>query len=697
MILNIFVCVFLLGMVVLWSTYGLFSALLNLLVVITAGLLAFAMWEPVAHWMLGMGWSSAWGLGLLMPYAVVLIALRLAVKAAVRKNLGFHTMVDQIGGGAFGLLAGILTAGTVVIGAGLMPSGDKGLLGVQGYILDGSGRITKDSHGSSLWLAVDRYAGGLYEALSVGAFRPMGGGHTLASAHPDVAQEAEQRRLAVEPLATRSASPEGVKVTAVYQMDYTPENAEWLMRRAATYALMRQVEVDKIPLEASPGVPYTQAQIDGYLADQVFEAAKVDNVEKLLFDKDYLAQVRRSLGLPADMAAEVVLQHLFSYTVDQIPEGASGDKAGANALPPMKLFSGKSGQKIILVDTSWDKTKDNAHDMSILRLSPSQVRLAAVPAGKAVSGKIYLPEAWSAPMPGANSAFARRELVSLMEGKIAGIYGAQPQDDRLGLVFIVPKDAKMDWLELRGLRFPMDKAAVKDATVSLAVRSEMARLIGHLLPEEEKSTGPTPGSKPLVHVGTIALPAATVEFTNSLPYTLNWVSPDLAAKTDDSGRDIKLVSGVFESERGASQTKLIIRNLKAPANNRVVRLAMTLPQCQAMWGKMLNSSERGQFNLVLRTEGDPISAAGFVVAHVNGASSIHIDPNGTIQATGQALADLRPTVGSNDKVYVYFYIDELFTLTGFGLMDPQTKRMLPAYTYDLPEKISLKSTAPITN
>ncbi|MGA1517490.1 MAG: hypothetical protein ACO396_06925, partial [Phycisphaerales bacterium] len=52
-----------------WASQGAFSALLHLLCVIAAGVLAFAVWEPVAIKLLGMGALSnfAWGLGLLAP------------------------------------------------------------------------------------------------------------------------------------------------------------------------------------------------------------------------------------------------------------------------------------------------------------------------------------------------------------------------------------------------------------------------------------------------------------------------------------------------------------------------------------------------------------------------------------------------------------------------------------------------------
>ena len=48
MLLNILVIVFILGMAYWWGIQGFFSGLLHCAVVITAGALALAIWEPLS-------------------------------------------------------------------------------------------------------------------------------------------------------------------------------------------------------------------------------------------------------------------------------------------------------------------------------------------------------------------------------------------------------------------------------------------------------------------------------------------------------------------------------------------------------------------------------------------------------------------------------------------------------------------------
>ena len=101
MIPNIILIVFVFGMALMWSTYGLFSSLLHLGLVIVAGSLAFALWEPLAYGVLfNILPSAAWGVSLLGSFIVLLIVLRIVTDKLVRGTLKVHRLADQIGGGA---------------------------------------------------------------------------------------------------------------------------------------------------------------------------------------------------------------------------------------------------------------------------------------------------------------------------------------------------------------------------------------------------------------------------------------------------------------------------------------------------------------------------------------------------------------------------------------------------------------------
>ncbi|MEM6458659.1 MAG: hypothetical protein AAF710_04640 [Planctomycetota bacterium] len=221
MILNLIIVAFVLGMAVMWATYGLFSALLHLLVVVVAGALAFAFWELwVYSLLMGVMPTYAWGVGLVLPFAVLLIGLRLAVDRLVRGNVKFPRLADQIVGGAVGATSGALTAGVAVIGIGFLPL-PPAIGGVQPYEVFTDGSVAP-KEGGGLWLKVDSLAAGFYGRLSVGAFRSA---TPLAYYLPGPDKRAVVHRLAkfYDPNQSLVANPETVRVADEGQLIFNQD------------------------------------------------------------------------------------------------------------------------------------------------------------------------------------------------------------------------------------------------------------------------------------------------------------------------------------------------------------------------------------------------------------------------------------------------------------------------------------------
>jgi len=193
MIINLVIIVFVLAMAVMWSTYGLFSALLHLMLVIVAGTLAFAFWELwVSAVFIGFMPSYAWGVGLVLPFAVILVGLRLALDSLVGGNLQFPRLVNQIAGGAVGACSGILTAGIAVIGIGFLPLPHE-VAGFRPYEVNSVGEVVPVPEGGQLWLGVDSMAEGFFTRLSGGAFSTS---TPLSHYQPDLAKQSAVHRLA---------------------------------------------------------------------------------------------------------------------------------------------------------------------------------------------------------------------------------------------------------------------------------------------------------------------------------------------------------------------------------------------------------------------------------------------------------------------------------------------------------------------
>src|SRR5262249_3026843 len=122
--LSIIAIVVTLGLGYIWLTRGFFSSLIHLVCTIIAGAIAFAAWEPISYWFLESspngGFMSfiagiAWGLGLVIPFSVSLILLRLVVDKLLPANVVLEPQLDYIGGGVCGVLSGAITAGILVI------------------------------------------------------------------------------------------------------------------------------------------------------------------------------------------------------------------------------------------------------------------------------------------------------------------------------------------------------------------------------------------------------------------------------------------------------------------------------------------------------------------------------------------------------------------------------------------------------
>ena len=134
----------------------------------------------------------AGGVGLVLPFAVFLIAIRLTLDTVVGGNMQFPRLVNQIVGGAVGACSGILTAGVALIGIGFLPL-PHDLSGFRPYEVNSVGDVVRVEEGGQLWLAVDEMAGQFFNRMSTGAFSTS---TPLAFYQPDVAKAAPVHRLA---------------------------------------------------------------------------------------------------------------------------------------------------------------------------------------------------------------------------------------------------------------------------------------------------------------------------------------------------------------------------------------------------------------------------------------------------------------------------------------------------------------------
>jgi uncharacterized membrane protein required for colicin V production len=184
----------------IWSARGFFSAFLHMVSVIIAGALAFAMWEPIAHWILstnptgGAAGDLAWGASLAIPFCVLLIILRVASDKLVPFNLAFDTAGNVVGGLICGVVSATISAGILVISVGSMRLDTK-FMDHQRVVFSPNGSLSRDG---GLWFPADTITAKFYSMLSNGAFLPTDPDKTLGRLHPDLADENWLMRMSWE-------------------------------------------------------------------------------------------------------------------------------------------------------------------------------------------------------------------------------------------------------------------------------------------------------------------------------------------------------------------------------------------------------------------------------------------------------------------------------------------------------------------
>jgi uncharacterized membrane protein required for colicin V production len=105
---------------------GLFNAVCSGVCVFLAGLIAFNFWEPLA------GWIEVWldrgplqgyedFICLLLLFAISLAMLRSFTNSINYREIDYLPMVNQVGGGAVGLITGYLLAGFLICAMETLP------------------------------------------------------------------------------------------------------------------------------------------------------------------------------------------------------------------------------------------------------------------------------------------------------------------------------------------------------------------------------------------------------------------------------------------------------------------------------------------------------------------------------------------------------------------------------------------------
>ena len=224
MIINVVVILFIAIAAYWFSNQGMFAALLHLLVSLVAGALAFAVWEPLATGLLlNQMPEYAWGVGLLAPFAVLLVLLRLATDKVVPGNVRYENLTSVVGGGIFGAISGTLTIGILIIALPMAGAPEFGIPDLASYAPYAKGSYGRPERSDSLWIPADKIAASTFGHLSKGLFHPWAG-RSLDRYHPDLVREvsAFHYQMLADPYGLRAIREKNVAVKNVYVLDAPP-------------------------------------------------------------------------------------------------------------------------------------------------------------------------------------------------------------------------------------------------------------------------------------------------------------------------------------------------------------------------------------------------------------------------------------------------------------------------------------------
>ncbi len=229
MIMNLIAIGVVAGLAYTWGTRGFFSGLLHLICVVIAGAIALAFWEPVAHIIMKnsprSGFlapieSAAWALSLLLIFGVSLALLRTAMDKAAPANMILDKTSDFVGGLVCGGLAGVVTAGLLVIGANTLWMGES----MFGYKRVNWNQATRSLESDTkLWVPVDDIVAGLYGRLSTTVLQPTPS-RSLARLYPNLPDVGSTMRTSANGGDGRTTvRPGDVRLLSWYTVGLDPE------------------------------------------------------------------------------------------------------------------------------------------------------------------------------------------------------------------------------------------------------------------------------------------------------------------------------------------------------------------------------------------------------------------------------------------------------------------------------------------
>lgn len=641
-LLNLCIILTLLIMIAIWATYGFFSAFIQLIVIIAAGVLAFALWEPVSYMLLGTMPAYAHGVGLLAPFALLVIVLRTVFDKVCRANVHMPRIADQIGGAACGFCSGVLAIGLLLNGANFLPM-QREIMGWEPYKV--AGNELNENPDGKLWgvTRVNEWSANFFNMVSTGSMSPTGG-TPLAVGRPDLAKRAILTRLPADEHQFRTAHPGSVQVTGVYAMPATEDAVFGLAHRSAILAFLDpSYELPKDIELGEDGMGMVNAilnEMDARFVDpSKGKASEMIDVQSIM-------EVARTPQYKFEGATS---QKGFPLFVKMV-----ADKMGSDMVARLgsKIDKEKKTSKVLfVVDTAWNnKYPGTFNPDGTLRIAIPQVSLG-------IEGKTVAPIGYSIQYNQNTGGRIFTEIIS-EQADVSTRDAAYSKytEVNIGWVFALDESKKPERFYVRELRFDLnqlEKPEGQETIVNLNPGA-VARVIGAPLLPTPADLDDTTGTTNIATTGGTKLAGSDIyaDVSEKLPGSFAAAASSLELdKTADpwvlkSGRSEKVISG-----RGGKRSS--VSEIWVQGTFRLVRLKLDGQKAKSLYGRILGKAQGLSVMKVKDDAGNYYDSVGYALQRADRTMNIDIREdafNRGVSAT--ELPDVKP----GETLMVYFQV-----------------------------------------
>ena len=259
MILNILAGVLILAIAFFLSVQGLFSAMIMAILAVLSAAIAFNYFDILGDALAERMGAYAHGVSLLTCFVVTLLALREIFDRVIRGNVNVSMWVNRIGGGAVGLIAGMIITGMLLIVINLLPL-PATILMYEGY----DSTLAEANAGPVGWST--GLTLGLMNNLSAGSLQPIVGEERLLFGHDDLRLEAHCSRS--RPRGARAGAPPNA--LAVEFVRELPDPDSERAKQIADKATLRQI------VDATPGYRQSTSEVAPGQTKVLIVRAKID-------------------------------------------------------------------------------------------------------------------------------------------------------------------------------------------------------------------------------------------------------------------------------------------------------------------------------------------------------------------------------------------------------------------------------------